>query len=138
MCLNIMYFIADKVKISTKSLASDRGMLRTVRAASYKSHEFGMNEIETARTRGGFWDMSTEAPKGITVNRTYLNNTREAAAKPETHHELEMYLIPSIMACPLLTTLFIIYKLYKKLQRLRHIDSVSNPILRLEAFETDL
>lgn len=67
------------------------------------------------------------------------SSTMETMSK--NGHELETYLVPSLMSCPIFVSFYIIYKLYKKVRMLNQQNNVGGihiPMLRLEPFETDL
>lgn len=73
-----------------------------------------------------------------TENVKVPSNSSTVTDQPKNGHNLEMYLVPSLMSCPLFLSLYIIYKLYMKVRRMNEANALNTPILRLSAFETDL
>lgn len=74
----------------------------------------------------------------VKYNQTDIRNTSSVTHSSGTGHDIEAYLIPTIMSCPLFVTLYIIYKLWLKLKRMNRENSLNTPLYRMPSLETDL
>lgn len=68
-----------------------------------------------------------------------MNSSTAVFGGSDQPRDIETYLIPSLMSCPLFVCLYIIYKLYKKLKLLNEANALNTPMLMFSSpFETDL
>lgn len=66
-------------------------------------------------------------------------NSSSQAVRSHGNQDLEKYLVPSLMSCPLIASMYVIYKLYKRVKQLSSRNTYTDlPMMRLEPFETDL
>lgn len=72
------------------------------------------------------------------MNGTGANNSHSIHDEQQPQH-LESYIIPTIMTCPLVISIYVIIRLYRKLKQLnRANDMLNQPMWRMSAFETEL
>jgi len=82
-------------------------------------------------------NMKTERTAMKICNQTDVRNS--SSTSDSSHdHSIETYLVPTLMSCPLFVSMYIIYKLWKKVRRLNGENNLNSPIYHMAAFETDL
>lgn len=97
--------------------------MRTIRSASRM----------TDRKPDTMFEMfnSTDVMDADIVNNSYSTHDEQA-------EHLETYIIPTIMTCPLVISIYVIIRLYRKLKQLNRVNNMNPPMWRLSAYETEL
>lgn len=96
--------------------------VRTIRSVPYTTYIVMRMGMNTTRIGNESRNISSSTSGDSTNDRQHL----------------ESYIIPTVMSCPLVISIYIIVRLYRKLKLLNTADRYNPPILRMSAYETDL
>jgi len=80
----------------------------------------------------------TSLPKAMNICNQTDNQNSSSVTKSSDGHDIESYLVPTLMSCPLFVSMYIIYRLWKKVRQLNGMNNLNTPIYHMSAFETDL